>query len=166
VKSVLARRKVMDSLKAERFLRLLLAVLVVWDVGIGLFTMVFPHQVHALIRFPAEPEPLFTRGVGLYWLFAAYIQFLGLLNPRKFVVAVQLEIMFRLSAAAIDVAEVALLLPRPIYFLHYTLLFFAFMDLLIGFTVARLMQRMGLRWMDLSGRTQAAADVRSEARGV
>jgi len=155
----------MDSFKAERYLRLLLAVLVVWDVGIGAYALLFPHQVHALIRFPPQPEPLFTRGVGLYWLFAGYIQLLGCLNPRKFVVALQLEIIFRLSAAMIDVAEVTLLLPGPLYYLHYTLVFFAVMDLLIAFAVAGLMQRIGLRWIDLSGAVQPPADARSAASG-
>ncbi len=140
----------MSEAKTERNLRVLLGMLVLWDLGLAIYAIGFAPQLHSFIRYPPQPEPLFTRGVGVYWLFAAYIQFLGFLNPRKFVVALQLAIIFRLSAAVIDTVEVAFLLPKPFYFFHHTLLFFVFMNLLIAILLSQLMKRLGLRRFDIS----------------
>ena len=134
---------------ATRRLRYLLGALVLWDLGLGLYAVAFAGHFQDLIRFDCRPEPLFIRGVGVYWLFAAYFQLLGLRNPAKFVAAVQLSIVFRLSAAAIDGAEAIFLLPRPFYFFHYLLLFFVAMNCLIAFLTARLLRGMGLRWIEV-----------------
>lgn len=142
----------LDRPVATKRLRFLLGVLVLWDLGLGLYAVLFAGHFQDLIRFDCRPEPLFIRGVGLYWLFAAYLQFLGFRDPIKFVTAVQLSIVFRLSAAAIDSAEAIFLLPRPFYFFHYLLLFFVAMNCLIALLTARMLRRMGLRWIELGGR--------------
>ncbi|MBZ5510994.1 MAG: hypothetical protein LAN70_07460 [Acidobacteriia bacterium] len=131
-------------------MKILLVILVLWDLGLSVCAIGFAPQLDAFIRFPPQPEPLFTRGVGVYWLFAAYIQLLGFLNPRKFVVALQLAIIFRLSAAVIDTVEVVFLLPRPFYFFHYTLLFFVCMNVLIAILLSHFMNRLQLRRFDVS----------------
>lgn len=133
---------------ATRWLRILMGVLVLWDLGLGIWAVLFTGHFEELIRFDSRPEPLFVRGVGLYWLFAAYMQWLGFRDPIRFVTAVQLTIVFRLSAAVIDTAEAVFLLPRPLYFFHYLLLFFVAMNCLIAFATARLLREVGLPWIE------------------
>lgn len=95
-----------------------------WDPGIGVYVVFLAKHFQEFIFFAPRVEPLFIRGVGMYWLFAAYLQFPGLRNPKKNVVAVQLSIIFRLSVAVIDFIEAFFLLERPFYFFHYLLMFF------------------------------------------
>lgn len=131
---------------ACRNLRFMLALLVLWDFGIGGYAVGFAEHMQQVIRFVPQPEPLFIRGVGVYWLFAAFFQYLGWRDPRKFLVAVQLSIVFRLSAAVIDCFEALVLLPKPFYFFHWTLLFFVVMNCLIAYLTARWLKGMGLNW--------------------
>ncbi len=135
---------------AETWLKRLLGLMVLWDLGLAIYAVGFAHQFQEFVRFAPEPEPLFVRGTGMYWLFAAWFQLLGALNPRKFVVAIQLAIFFRLSAAVIDSCEVLFLLPRPWYFFHSMLTFFVAANLVIAFAEAKLLGRMGLKWFDVS----------------
>ena len=129
-----------------RRLRLLLGGLVFWDFAIGSYAVFFAKHMQELIRFAPQSEPLFIRGVGVYWLFAAYFQFLAFRDPRKNVLAVHLAVVFRISAAVIDVIEVLFLLQRPFYFFHYLLLFFVVMNLVIAFFICRFSGQMGLDW--------------------
>ena len=69
--------------RARKWLRLLLGLLVLWDLGIGIYAIFFAKHFEQFIQFAPRSEPLFIRGVGLYWLFAAYFQFLGFRNPEK-----------------------------------------------------------------------------------
>ena len=114
--------------KARKYLRLLLAIMVLWDIGIGMYAIFFAKHFQQVILFTPQNEPLFIRGVGIYWIFAAYIQFLGFKNPERNILAVQLSIVFRLSAAVIDFIEAFFLLEQPFYFFHYLLIFFVFMN--------------------------------------
>lgn len=139
----------MTAEKAERLLKLLLGTLIFWDLGLGLYAVVFAKHFESWVQFAPQYEPLFIRGVGMYWLFAAWFQFLGSRNPRKFVVAVQLATWFRASAICIDSAELYLL-QRPWYFFHSLLAFFVVMNLLIAVSQATLLKRMGLKWIDWS----------------
>jgi hypothetical protein len=129
-------------------LRLLLLILVFWDLGIGVYAVFFAKHFQQLIMFAPQSEPLFIRGVGVYWLFAAYFQFLGFRNPEKFLVAIQLSIIFRLSAAIIDFIEVFFLLDGPFYFFHYLLIFFVVMNCLIAYVTVRFLKKMNLRWIE------------------
>lgn len=133
--------------KAEKLLKLLLGTLIFWDLGLGIYAVVFAKHFETLVQFTPQYEPLFIRGVGMYWLFAAWFQFLGSRNPRKYLVAVQLSIWFRTSAIFIDSAEIYLL-QRPFYFFHYMLAFFVLMNFLIAVSSATLLKRMGLKWID------------------
>ncbi len=137
------------QVKAERLLKLLLGTLIFWDFGLGIYAVFFAKHFEAWVEFAPQYEPLFIRGVGMYWLFAAWFQFLGSRNPRKYLVAVQLSIVFRTSAIFIDSAEIYLL-QRPFYFFHYMLAFFVLMNFLIATSAATLLKRMGLRWIDWS----------------
>jgi hypothetical protein len=141
----------MDSngAKAEKLLKLLLGSLVFWDLGLGIYAVFFAKHFEAWVQFAPQYEPLFIRGVGMYWLFAAWFQFLGARDPRKYLVAVQLEIVFRSSAILIDTAEIVLL-QRPVYFFHYMLGFFVLMNFLIAVSTATLLKRMGLKAIDWS----------------
>ena len=134
---------------ARKRLRLLLAVLFFWDIGIGVYAIFFAKHFQQFILFTPQYEPLFIRGVGVYWLFAAYIQFLGFKNPEKNIIAVQLSIVFRLSAAVIDFIEVFFLLGKPIYFFHYLLVFFVFMNCLIAYLTISCLRRMNLKWIEI-----------------
>ncbi len=138
-----------EQTAARKRLRLLLGALVVWDLAIGLYAVFFAGHFQELVRFVPQPEPLFVRGVGVYWLFAAYFQFLGARNPERFVTAVQLSIVFRLSAALFDSAEALVLLGQPWYFFHYLLLFFVVMNCVIAFITARLLKQMELKWIEV-----------------
>ncbi len=135
--------------KAEKLLKLLLGTLVFWDLGLGIYAVVFAKHFEAFVQFAPQYEPLFIRGVGMYWLFAAWFQFLGSRNPRKYLVAVQLAIWFRTSAIFIDSAELYLL-QRPWYLFHSMLAFFVLMNFLIAVSAATLLKRMGLPWIDIS----------------
>ena len=73
---------------ARKYLRLLLGALVLWDLGIGVYAVFLAKYFQEFILFAPRVEPLFIRGVGMYWLFAAYLQFLGFRNTGKNVVAV------------------------------------------------------------------------------
>ena len=130
-------------------LRLLLLILVFWDLGIGIYAVFFAKHFQELILFTPRSEPLFMRGVGVYWLFAAYFQFLGFRNPEKYLVAVQLSIIFRLSAAIIDFIEVFFLLDSPFYFFHYLLIFFVVMNCLIAYVTVRFLKKLNLRWIEI-----------------
>lgn len=134
---------------ARKHLRLLLAMLVLWDLGIGVYAVFLAKHFQDFILFTPRSEPLFIRGVGIYWLFAAYLQFLGFKNPEKNLVAVQLSIIFRLSAAVIDFTEAFFLLERPFYFFHYLLMFFVFMNCLIAYLTAHYLRRMNLKWIEI-----------------
>jgi hypothetical protein len=134
---------------ARKRLRLLLGLLVLWDLGIGIYAVFFAEHFQHLISFEPRSEPLFIRGVGVYWLFAAYLQFLGFRNPEKFLVAVQLSVIFRLSAAVIDSVETFFLLGQPFYFFNYLLMFFVVMNCLIAYTTTRLLGKMNLKWIEL-----------------
>ena len=134
---------------ARKYLRLLLGALVLWDLGIGVYAVIWAKHFQELVLFAPRAEPLFIRGVGVYWLFAAYLQFLGFRNPEKNVVAVQLSIIFRLSAAVIDFIEAFFLLERPFYFFHYLLMFFVLMNCLIAWLTARCLKRMDLKWIEV-----------------
>lgn len=128
-------------------MRVLLAILVLWDVALGCYAVFAARHFQRVILFDPQTEPLFIRGVGLYWLFAAYVQFLGFRSPTRNVLAVQLAIVFRLSAALIDSVEALALLPGPFYFFHYLLLFFVVMNVLIAVVLARWLRRLGLQWI-------------------
>lgn len=138
-----------DENAARRYLRLLLGILVLWDIGIGLYAVLFAKHLQQLILFTPQNEPLFIRGVGVYWLFAGYIQFLGLIKPEKNILAVQLSIVFRLSAAMIDFIEAFFLLKQPFYFFHYLLIFFVFMNCLIAYLTAYFLRKMKLKWIEI-----------------
>lgn len=132
---------------AQKRLRLMLLLLAIWDLGIGVYAVVFAgHLQHVVNPVPCA-ELLFIRGVGMYWLFAAYFQFLGFINPEKYLVAIQLSIIFRLSAAIIDLCEVSFLLGRPFYYLHYLLILFVIMNCIIAYITARYLRRMNLNWI-------------------
>lgn len=137
-----------DIPRARKQLRLLMVLLALWDLGIGIYAVGFPKHLQQVVCFAPRAEPLFIRGVGVYWLFAAYMQFLGFRDPTKYLVAVQLAVIFRLSAAVIDSVEI-LLLPRPFYLFHYLLMFFVLMNCLIAWLTAGLLRRMSLRWIDI-----------------
>ena len=128
--------------KARKYLRLLLAIMVLWDIF-------FAKHFQQVILFTPQNEPLFIRGVGIYWIFAAYIQFLGFKNPERNILAVQLSIVFRLSAAVIDFIEAFFLLEQPFYFFHYLLIFFVFMNCLIAYLTARCLGKMQLKWIEI-----------------
>ena len=134
---------------ARKHLRMLLLMLVFWDLGIGVYAVLFAKHFQQVILFTPQSEPLFVRGVGVYWLFAAYFQFLGFKNPEKNLVAVQLSIVFRLSAAVIDFIEVFFLLDRPFYYFHYLLIFFVFMNCLIVYLTAHYLRKMELKWIEI-----------------
>lgn len=134
---------------ARKCLRVLLALLVLWDLGIGVYAVFWAKHFQQIVLFAPQTEPLFIRGVGIYWLFAAYFQFLGFRNPEKNLVAVQLSIIFRLSAAAVDFAEVFFLLERPFYFFHYLLIFFVVMNCLIAYLTVRFLKKMNLKWIEI-----------------
>jgi len=138
-----------DYAVARKRLRLLLLILVLWDLAIGVYAVIFAKHFQEFIRFTLQYEPLFIRGVGVYWLFAAYFQFLGFRNPEKFLVAVQLSIIFRLSAAIIDFIEVFFLLDKPFYFFHYLLIFFVVMNCLIAYVTVRFLKKMNLKWIEI-----------------
>ena len=132
---------------ARKRLRIILLLLALWDLGIGVYAVVFAGHFQQVVNFIPRPEPLFIRGVGMYWLFAAYVQFLGFKNPEKYLVAIQLSIIFRLSAAIIDLCVVSFLLGRPFYYFHYLLIFFVFMNCIIAYITARYLRRMNLNWI-------------------
>lgn len=134
-----------EAEKARKWLRTLLLLLVIWDLAIGLYAVFFAGHMQTVIRFAPRPEPLFIRGVGVYWLFAAYFQYLGYRDPEKNLVALHLSVVFRLSAAAIDFAEVFFLLGRPFYSFHYLLLFFVVMNCLIASAIIRFTKKMNLK---------------------
>ncbi len=135
--------------RAERRLKIILFLLVLWDLGLAIYAIGFPHHLQATARFEPQTEPLWTRGVGVYWGFAAWMQLLGWRDPRRFLVAIQLAIVFRLSAAVIDTIEVTVLLPGPWFWFHFLLLFFVAMNLVIAGTLAHLLRRLGLPWIEL-----------------
>lgn len=132
---------------ARKRLRVLLLLLVLWDLGIGMYAVFFAKTLQEFVLFTPQQEPLFIRGVGVYWLFAAYIQFLGFKDPEKYLLAVHLSIIFRLSAAVIDFAEAFFLMARPFYFFHYLLVFFVFMNCLIAYMTIHYLKQMGLKWI-------------------
>jgi hypothetical protein len=138
-----------EQTTARAYLRTLLILLVFWDLGIGIYAVFFAKHMQHTVQFIPQVEPLFIRGVGVYWLFAAYFQFLGFRNPEKNLVAVQLSIIFRLSAALIDFCEVFFLLPKPFYFFHYLLIFFVFMNLVIAFLTSKFLKKMNLKWIEI-----------------
>lgn len=138
----------MNAAKAERWLRILLGLLVFWDVGLAIYAIGFPHHFENIIHFVPRPEPLFIRGVGVYWLFAGWMQLLGWRNPRQYLTAVQLTIIFRLSAAVIDSCEVIFLLPSPMYFLHYLFIFFIIINIIIAGATITFLRKMDLPWVE------------------
>ena len=138
-----------DNEAIRKRLRLLLLMLVFWDMGIGVYAVFFAKHFQQFILFTPQSEPLFIRGVGVYWLFAAYFQFLGFRNPEKYLVAVQLSIIFRLSAAIIDFIEVFFLLGRSFYFFHYLLIFFIFMNCIIVYLTVRFLKKMNQKWIEI-----------------
>lgn len=138
-----------ETITARKRLRWLLGLLVAWDLILGLYAVFFAGHFQELVRFVPRPEPLFIRGVGLYWLFAAYFQFLGARDPVRFVTAVQLSIVFRVSAGLLDSVEALVLLGQPWYFFHYLLLFFVVMNFAIAYATGRWLQGMGLKWIDV-----------------
>lgn len=142
----------LTSDRAETWLRRLLFVLVLWDFGLAVYAIGFPHHVLELGRFEPQTEPMWTRGVGLYWAFAGWIQLLAWRSPRRYLLAVQLAILFRWSAAVIDLIEIVWLLPRPMFYFHYLLGFFVVANLAIAFAQARLLTAMNLRWIEFGGR--------------
>ncbi len=138
---------------ARKRLRLLLALMALWDLVIGVYAVFGAHHLQQMVQFTPQSEPLFIRGVGVYWLFAAYLQLLGFRDPEKNLVAVQLTIVFRLSAALIDMVEVLFLLDRPFYFFHYMLLFFVVINLIVAYLTARFLRRMKFKWIDVAPQT-------------
>lgn len=136
-----------QSVVARKRLRLMLLLLTLWDTIIGVYAVFFAHHLQQVVNFVPQPEPLFIRGVGVYWLFAAYFQFLGYRNPEKNLLAVQLSIVFRLSAAAIDFCEVVFLLGTPVYHFHYLLAFFVVMNCIIAYLTIGFLKKMNLKWI-------------------
>ena len=133
---------------AERRLKIILFLLMLWDFGLAIYAIGFPHHLQAVGRFEPQSEPLWTRGVGVYWGFAGWMQLLGWRDPRRYLAAIQLAIMFRLSAAVIDTVEVTALLPGPWFWFHFLLVFFVVMNLIIAGTLAHLLRRLGLPWFE------------------
>ena len=148
-----------DSTKAqqaERWLRRLLLLLVLWDFGLAVGTIGFPDFVLRFGRFEPQTEPLWTRGVGMYWGFAGWMQLLAWRSPRRYLAAVQLAVVFRLSASVIDLIEVLWLLPHPYFYFHYLLLFFVVANLAIAGTIIGCLKAMGLPWIEFSPATSTS----------
>jgi hypothetical protein len=126
----------MEEEKIKRLLRVLLFILFLWDLLLGTATIIGASYIQKFLRLAIEKEPIFTRGVGLFWLFASYIYYLGYKDPIKNVIAVKLTIVFRILAGLFDLVESLFLLPKPFYFLHYILFVFVICNFLIaGITI-------------------------------
>lgn len=142
--------------KAEKLLRLMLGALVLWDLGLAVWSVGFPRHfedftiagVNRTLGVTVPSYPIYTRGTGMYWGFAAWFQFLGARDPRKFVTAVQLATVFRILATVIDSAELAFLMPGPWYHFHYMLLFFVVANVAIAAIQIGCLKKMGLPWLD------------------
>jgi hypothetical protein len=130
-------------------LRILMALMVIWDLVIGVYAVFWGKHMQSLLGLDSGIEPMFLRGVGVYWLFASYMQFLGCRNPEKFLVAIQLSIIFRLSAALFDSIEVLFLLPKPFTWVHYLLGAFVVCNIIIACITIHFLKRMNLKWIEV-----------------
>lgn len=141
----------MTAERAEKILKWVLGLLVFWDLGLGLFAVFFAGTFESMAGTTSSPDAIWARGTGMYWLLASYFQLLGARAPRKNLSAVSISIVFRLSAIAIDTAEVGFLFPRPPWTLfHSMLVFFIVCNALIAATLLFCLKRMNLPWLDLS----------------
>lgn len=135
--------------QAEKRLRFLLGVLQFWDLGLGLIALFAPHGFEAWIGLTPQDEPMFRRVTGVYLCFGAFYQFLGWRNPRKYLLAVQLIILFRITGAGIELVSAGLI--RPVALIPHALLIgVAVGDLILAAIKARYLKLMGLRWFDIS----------------
>lgn len=133
----------MEETALRRF-RILFILLIIWDLAIGVYALFFAGSVQQLVKFVPQSEPLFVRGVGEYWIFASYFQYLGYKDPQKNMVAIHLSVVYRLMAGVVDFVVAFFLLPTPIYFFHYVLVFFGIMDCLIAYLTVHYTKKMGL----------------------
>ena len=135
--------------QAERRLKLLLGLLMFWDTGLGLIALFAPHGFETWVNLTPQDEPMFRRVTGVYLCFGGFYQFLGWRNPRKYVLAVQLIILFRITGAMIEATEASLI--RPFGLIPHALLVFVTVgDLVFAWIKARYLRLMGLPWFDIS----------------
>lgn len=126
-------------------LRWMLLGLVVWDVAFGCYALAHPNAVGPLAE-NAPSERVFVRIIGLFWLFMAYVQFVGWRDPLRNLLAVQLAVTLRLPTALLNVVEAAFLFPGPISSVHHHMLIFAGGDLFVWLLGACCLRRLGKRW--------------------
>jgi len=133
---------------ARKKLRIVLALLVLSELPVAIFLLFFPHLFVRLYELAPRPEPFFIREVGNFLLFAAYLQYLGFRNPEKHLRAVQLTIVLRVLAGALELVEITLIL-KTVDLFFGSLLFFCVANFLFAYLIVRYLRQMELKWLEI-----------------
>jgi hypothetical protein len=128
-----------------KWLKRVLLFSVFLDLGLGIWAIGFPFSVLKIGNFPFPPEPIFVRGVGVFGLLVAYIQFLAWKDPIKRLLALHIVIMFRIVGATFEAIEGIFLL-RPFSQFHFLLGIFAAGDIALAIVIIWLLKKLGLCW--------------------
>jgi hypothetical protein len=128
-----------------KWLKRILLFLVFFDLGLGIWAIGFPSSVLKAGNLPIPPEPIFVRGVGVFWLLVAYIQFLAWKDPIKRLLALHIAIIFRIAGATFEAIEGIFLL-RPFSQIHFILGIFVVGDVALVIAMIWLLKKLGLCW--------------------
>ncbi len=130
--------------KARRLLRIFLAVLFISEAPVALYLLCFPYHFQRLLSLPTLGEPFFVREVGNFLVFATLMQYIAFRNPERNLLAVQLTILLRILAGALEFVEIVFILP-PRGLLYFSLVFFCLTNFLLAYLIAWCLTKMRLR---------------------
>lgn len=148
-----------DSAKWLKWFRATLMFLVFFDLFLAVVALFFPHvliQIGSLdsdavtgaMYRPGNIEPIFMRGVGILWLLAAYVQYVGWRDPVGRPHVVTSALVFRFCGGTFEAIEGLFLLPRvgfsdPV--LYWVLLVFVVCDYLLIGSMVYMLRRAGVK---------------------
>jgi hypothetical protein len=148
-----------DATKWLKWFRATFMFLVFFDLFLAALALVFPHLLIRIGSLDSDTvtgamyragniEPIFMRGVGILWLIAAYVQYVGWRDPvgRPHVVASAL--VFRFCGGTFEAIEGLFLLPRAGFsdpVLYWFLLVFVIGDYLLIAAMTYMLRRAGVK---------------------
>jgi hypothetical protein len=148
-----------DSAKWMKLFRATFMFLVFFDLFLAVVALGFPHLLIRIGSLDSDTvtgamyrsgniEPIFMRGVGILWLIAAYVQYLGWRDPAGRPHVVTSALVFRFCGGTFEAIEGLFLLPRTGFsdpVLYWFLLVFVIGDYVLIASMVYMLRRAGVK---------------------
>ena len=148
-----------DSAKWLKLFRATFMFLVFFDLFLAVVALFFPHLLIKIGSLNSDAvtgamyragniEPIFMRGVGILWLIAAYVQYVGWRDPVGRAHVVVSALVFRFCGGTFEMIEGLFLLPRAGFsdpVIYWVLLVFVVGDYLLIGSMVYMLRRAGVK---------------------